>query len=256
MSEGTYSPRLQDMDSGTISVMNGSFCIQQGIPGKLTVDVKFPRPLQAGSNGRVPIILRNTGDTDVIVPTLIVSTGGRSRIRPLIAINPIPRHIPVPNPRLTTGSDPQPILMPDPLPIPTPLVPESQSERIPVTPVGPGGTLPRGGSAETEIVPHEGFAGTDGYNLCSSESANEDHLYVGERDTLQPDTPDGVWGMVWNNFMESVGQTWDSFNHRMSDVVIRGCHATREILWISRLELLMDYCQVCYAFLLQCLINI
>ena len=222
MSEGTYSPRLQDMDSGTISQMNGSFCIEQGIPGKLTVDVKFPRPLRAGSNGRVPIILRNTGDTDVIIPTVIVSTGSRSRIRPPIAINPIQRPIPVPNPRLTPGSDPQPILMPDPLPVPTPLVPEPQSERIPVPPVGPGGTLPRGGSAETEteIVPDEGFAGTDGYNLCSSGSANDDHLYVGERGNLQPpDTPDGVWDMVWNNFMESVGQTWNSFNRRMSDVV-------------------------------------
>ena len=221
MSEGTYSPRLQDMDSGTISQMNGSFCIQEGIPGKLTVDVKFPRPLRAGSNGRVPIILRNTGDTDIIIPTVIISTGGQSRIRPPVTINPIPRPIPVPNQRLTPGPDPQPTVMPEPL-RPTPPIPEPQSERIPVPPVGPGGTLPRGGSAETEteVVPDEGFAGTDGFNLCSSESSNEDHLYAGERDNLQPpDTPDGVWDMVWNNFMESVGQTWDSFNHRMSDVV-------------------------------------
>ena len=220
--EGTYSPQLQDMDSGSVSQMNGSFCIQEGIPGKLSVDIQFPRPLRAGSTGRVPIILRNRGDTDVNIPTVIVTTGGRSRIRPPVAIRPIPRPIPIPNPRQISGSDPQPIQRPGPAPILRPPAPEPQSERIPVPPVGLGGILPRGGSAEieTEVVPDEDFAGTDGYNFCSSENAKEEHLYAGERDNLQPpDTPDNVWDMVWDNFKESVGSTWDTFNQRMSEVV-------------------------------------
>ena len=220
--EGTYSPQLQDMDSGSVSQMNGSFCIREGVPGKLTVDIQFPRPLRAGSTGRVPIILRNRGDTDVNIPTVIVTTGGRSRIRPPVAIRPIPRPIPIPNPRQISGSDPQPIQRPGPAPILRPPAPEPQSERIPVPPVGLGGTLPRGGSAETEteVVPDEDFAGTDGYNFCSSENAKEEHLYAGERDNLQPpDTPDNVWDMVWDNFKESVGSTWDTFNQRMSEVV-------------------------------------
>lgn len=225
--EGVYSPRLHDMDSGDVSQINSTFCIREGIPGKMTVDVQFPRPLRAGSNGRVPIIIRNTGDTDIIIPTLITTTGDNSGIRPVRdtpnTVRPIPRPIPRPNPRPPLGPGPVPTPVQRPLsprlPFPKPF---EQEETIPVPHTGPGGILPPRGFTEfeTEVVPEDGFAGMDEFNLCSSGISIEDHIYAGERDNLKPpDTPDGIWDMVWDNFRESVGSTWKSFNQRMSEVV-------------------------------------
>lgn len=235
--EGIYSPQLQDMDTKIVSQMNSRFCIREGIPGRMTVDVKVPGPTRAGTNARIPIIIRNTGNTDITIPTLILGTGNESGIvggsdRPVTVrrppqltpdpIRPTPM-IPPPTPSEPTPSEPTPS---EPTPSePTPTEPEpeipppksNQEERVPLPSMGPGGMLPPDGSVaqdETEVM---GCAPMDEFNVCDSGNSIDTHGY--EKSNFQPpDVPDIPFDIVWDNFMESVGPSWSSFNQRMSEV--------------------------------------
>ena len=209
--EGMYSPRLQNLDTGSVSEMKSSFCIREGIPGRMTVDINTPGSLRAGDSARVPIVIRNTGNTDINIPTLVLGTGNGSSIvsmpdRPITVRRP-----PTPDPSQPPTPDPQP---PDPEPV-------QQEERIPMPPNGPGGMLPpkREAKDDTVIKPYRIRGGRDKFDVCDSGNSKSKHPYADQRDDLQPpDVPEGTFDMVWDNFMESVGPSWDTLNQRMSEV--------------------------------------
>ena len=188
-----YTTQLRDNESGKITQMNSSFRISENIPGRLSVNVRPPRPLRAGSTGRVQMTIENTGFTDISVPSLILQTGGNSLVHPLDT--------------------------------PAAVEPAAQYEFLPLPPSGPGGILAPCGSTTVDIaaVPNEEFGIEDIVTLCNTqplaEDSTESHAFADQRDELKPpEIPDDVWEDIWDNFMESVGPDWDTFNQRMSEV--------------------------------------
>ena len=215
---GMYSARLVDQDSGSIAQLNNSFRISEGMPGQLSAFLRPPRPLRAGASGRVSISIQNVGNTDLLIPVMTLQSDGNALFRQLDESSP------------------------------TDYV--SEYNFIPLPDTGPGGILPPGAFAqlEFEVIPRGGFVGREPLQLSYARVLTQPHAYVDRRDDLKPpEIPDSVWDIIWNNFLESVGTTWGSFNQRISEIANQFSLCQKKVFSIQEL---VDYqLRVAYGIL-------
>ena len=215
---GMYSARLVDQDSGSIAQLNNSFRISEGMPGQLSAFLRPPRPLRAGASGRVSISIQNVGNTDLLIPVMTLQSDGNALFRQLDESSP------------------------------TDYV--SEYNFIPLPDTGPGGILPPGAFAqlEFEVMPRGGFVGRESLQLSYARDLTQPHAYVDRRDDLRPpEIPDNVWDIIWNNFLESVGTTWGSFNQRISEIANQFSLCQKKVFSIQEL---VDYqLRVAYGIL-------
>ena len=186
---GVYSARLTDNGRRRSNQLNNSFSIQEGIPGQLAVRVIAPQRLVFNATGRVTISLQNVGNTDILVPILTIQSSGNALFRQLDEAAPL----------------------------------ESFAEYtfIPTPLSGPGGILsPLAISQiEFEVFPRDEFFGDETIIVTQFDNLTEPHAYLDAKDALKPEEmPNHVWDIIWNNFLESVGTTWQSFNQRVSEI--------------------------------------
>ena len=186
---GMYTAKLTDTTTGQYAQLNNSLEIAQGIPGQLSVLVTPPRRLRAGATGRISLYVHNTGNTDILTPLMTLRTGGNALVRQLDE---------------SIFADYA-----------------TEFNFLPLPTKGPGGILPPGASSQIyfDVVPRNGFEGRDTVQFSYIQDAQkiEPHAYLEQKSELKPpDIPDSVWDSVWQNFLNSMGETWGSFHDRVS----------------------------------------
>lgn len=206
---GVFIVQLIDQQTRSIAQLNNSFTITEGLPGHLSVQVRPPRPLRAGSPGMITVTIENDGSSDLLIPMMILQTGGSSVIRLLHE----------------SGSADS----------------TTQYNFIPVPNNGPGGILRPGDivQLEFEITPRDDFIGSDQLTLSYIQNLNDSHFYINKRDQLKPphiSTP--IWEVIWDNFIESVGTTWGSLNQRVSEMATQFSLSKQRVFDINNL---IDY---------------
>ena len=208
LSAGLYGVQLTDTVTSAVTRLNSSFHIAEGIPGQLSVVVRPPRPLRAGTIGTLELYVRNTGNTDALTPLLTLQSEGNALIQ---------------------------------------IVGESSSGRssqisfYPITTNGPGGIFPPNVGVQVflDVIPRDGFAGRERLRVFYVEEDTEPHSYLDQRDALKPSSiPEEVWDIIWSNFQDSVGTTWATFNRRMSEVATEFSLVQKKVY---SLEELVDY---------------
>lgn len=187
---GNYSVQLTSTKSGTFTCLNNSFSIIQGIAGQLSVNIIPPRALRSGDIGEVNILLQNTGNVDLLAPLLSLKTGRNAGLRLVDSINPIDF--------------------------------SSQLYFIGLPLNGPGGILLPGATSELtfQIAPvNSRFTGRVSMQLETYNNGSEPHDYINQKSSLKPQAiPIEIWGVIWNNFLSSVGTTRQSFQQRISEI--------------------------------------
>jgi hypothetical protein len=215
---GAYSAHLINQDSGSTAQLNNSFRIGEGVPGQLSVSLRPPRPLRAGASGRVSVSVQNVGNTDLQIPLMTLQSDGNVLMRQL-------------DERASNDY-------------------VSEYNFIPLPATGPGGILPPGAFAqlEFEVIPRGEFVGRESLQLRYAEDLTEPHAYLDRKDDLKPpEVPDHVWDIIWNNFLESVGTTWGSFNQRISEIATQFSLCQKKVFSIQDL---VDYqLRVAYGIL-------
>ena len=182
---GTYSVQLRNLGTNDTAELSDSLTIFDGIPGQSSIDMSAPDSLRAGDNGTVTIIVKNTGNTDILTPCLSLQTTSEVVFHML-------------NERTS-----------------------SVLNILAVPSIGPGGILPPGASAKlnVEISPTilNNFIGDA--ELFEIPDTNENHTYYHLKDILQPENvPDDIWEVIWSNFLDAVGTTWSSLKNQMSEI--------------------------------------
>jgi hypothetical protein len=206
---GVFMVRLIDLQTGSIAQLNNSFTITEGLPGHLSVQVRPPRPLRAGSPGMITVAIENDGNSDLLIPLMILQTGGSSVVR----------HV-----HESDSADPT-----------------TQYNFIPIPNNGPGGILRPGEivQLEFEVTPMDDFVGSDQLTLSYIQNLNDSHFYINQRDQLKPPHISApIWDVIWYNFIESVGTTWGSLNQRISEMVTQFSLSKQRVFDINTL---IDY---------------
>lgn len=206
---GIFTARLVDLQTGSNAQLNNSFTIVEGLPGHLSVQVRPPRPLRAGSSGMITVTIENDGNSDLLVPLMILQTGGSSFVRLL---------------HESVSADSS-----------------IQYNFIPIPSDGPGGILRPGEivQLEFEVTPQDNFVGSDRLTLSYVQNLDDSHFYFNKKDQLKPPhISTTIWDVIWDNFIESVGTTWGSLNQRISEVATQLSLSKQRVFDINSL---IDY---------------
>lgn len=212
---GTYSVQLMNTKTNAVTRLNSSFQVGEGIPGQLSVVVRPPRPLRAGTIGTLEIYVRNSGNTDILTPLLTLQSEGNALFQ---------------NARDSFSSESAP-----------------QISFFPTASNSPGGILPPGVDAQMlfDVIPRGGFSGRERLRVSYVEDDTEPHAYLDQKNALKPSSiPEEVWDIIWSNFLDSVGTTWATFNRRMSEVLTEFSLVQKKVYSI---EELVNY-QLCIAY--------
>ena len=188
---GMYTAKLTDTTTGEATQLNNSLEIAPGIPGQLSVLVSPPRPLRAGANGTVSLYIRNTGNTDILTPLMTLQTGGSALVR-LLDENSLADYA-------------------------------TEVNFLPLPTNGPGGILPPGASTQAyfHVIPRNTRIRQEivQFSHVEDTQSTEPHAYLEQKSELKlPGVPDHVWDIVWQNFLDSVGETWGSLHNRISEI--------------------------------------
>lgn len=186
---GEYSVHLTDEKTGSVAQLNDSFTIATGIPGRLTVNVQPPRALRSGEVGDVMVQIRNTGNTDLLSPHLVLVTRDQAIFRLL--------------------DDSGPIDFTD------------QIDFLGLSLEGPAGILAPGTSTQVNfrVAQLSGAVNQARFGIRIQNNASAPHAYLNRKSSLRPVfTPTDVWDTIWENFIRSVGTTQQTFTQRISEI--------------------------------------
>ena len=189
ISVGYYSVQLLDVSEGSVAILNSSLQIISGIPGKLSISTESPRPLRSGENGTATVHIRNVGYTDIPTPLLVLQSSEMLTFSLMIS-----------------GFEEKP---------------SSYFAFFPIPAEGPGGIIPPQSVNQLlfKVFTTEGFVGREILQLSQIEATNEFHDFVYNKESLRPSVvPDDVWDLIWENFLDSCGTSWESFQSRMNEV--------------------------------------
>ena len=189
ISVGYYCVQLLDVSEGSVAILNSSLQIISGIPGKLSISTESPRPLRSGENGTATVHIRNVGYTDIPTPLLVLQSSERLSFSLMVR-----------------GFEEKPT---------------SYFVFFPIPAEGPGGIIPPQSLNQLlfKVFPNEEFVGREILQLSQIEATNEFHDFVYNKESLRPSVvPDDVWDMIWENFLDSCGTSWESFQSRMNEV--------------------------------------
>lgn len=188
---GMYTVKLTDTTTGAAAQLNNSLEVAPGIPGQLSVLVRPPRPLRAGASGRISLYISNTGNTDILTPLMTLQTRGSALVR-LLDENSLADYA-------------------------------TELNFLPLPTSGPGGILPPGASTQAyfDVMPRHNLVQRESVQFSHVEDtqSTEPHPYLEQKSELKlPGVPDHVWDVVWQNFLDSVGETWGSLHNRISQI--------------------------------------
>ena len=218
MEIGNYTARLTNEVTGIVANLSSSFRVAEGIQGQLSVTVRQPGALRAGSSGRIEIFIQNTGNTDLLTPMMTLQTQGNALLQQL------DENINVP--------------------------PSAEIFFLPLPSKGPGGVIRPGGTAQVffQIAPTAGFTGREVLQLTYVEEAEEPHIYLSRRDSLKPtEIPEEIWDTIWSNFLDSVGTVWATFHRRVSEVATEYSVVQRKTYSID--EIVNHQLRLAYGYL-------
>ena len=204
---GTYSVRLTDLATNESTHLMDVFEIVTGIRGKAAVSMSAPRTIRVGGNGRISILLKNTGNTDVPIPIMSLRTSGKSVVH-------------FDNEDFNAAP---------------------QTNFIALPSKGPGGILPPKAisSISLELQSLGNVPLTELIHLSAVPDSQEPHSYVNKKNTLKPSNiPKDIWDLIWSNFISSIGNTWSSLRYRISDISNELVHSGKII---HSLDELLDF---------------
>ena len=123
---------------------------------------------------------------------------------------------------------------------------------LPLPTKGPGGILPPGASSQIyfDVIPRAGFEGRDTvrFSRIQDTQNSEPHAYLEQKSELKPpDVPENVWEFIWQNFLNSVGETWGSLHERVSKIVTELSLVQKKVFSID--EIISYQLQVANGFL-------
>ena len=210
---GMYTAQLTNTMTGAVTQLARSFEIAQGVPGQVAARLLLPGTLsiRGRSRGTITVLVANRGNTDILIPLMKLSTGGRSIIQLVDGT-------------FTTGFSSEVNFLPNPN-------------------SGPAGILPPGVTAQVRFNLILASGGRtrirDPIRLSYIENPEDQHDYVNMKDDLRPSTIEPrAWDIIWQNFMSSVGTTWGSLNRRVSEVATELSMFGRKI---HTIESVVDY---------------
>lgn len=215
---GNYTATLTNGLTGSSVNISNSFRVAEGIPGQLSVSVRRPGALRAGTTGRLEISIQNSGNTDILTPMMTLQSQGNVRLHYLDESNAAP--------------------------------PTSEVFFLPLPSRGPAGIIPPGGTAHVifQVIPNAGFSGREAIQLSYIEEDEEPHVYVNSRDSLRPtDVPEEIWDEIWLNFLESMGTVWATFHRRVSEVATEYSLAQKKVYSID--EIVNYQLRLAYGYL-------
>lgn len=186
---GTYTPMLIDKKDGEVATLSGGFEVGAGIPGRLSMNAQAPRFLSGGERTVVSIYFLNVGDSDIYPPVLIASSSTGVALLRLLDEDASKEY-------------------------------STQIVFLPTSDVGPGGIIPPGGYSQVYFQVQSRFVtGGDTIVISNIPDKNEPHIYLDQKVNLKPsEMPMHVWEMIWSNFLQSVGSTWNSLTRRLSEI--------------------------------------
>lgn len=215
---GNYSIRLTDQQSGDTAQLNNSITIATGIPGQLAVSIQPPRALRVGEEGEILVNIQNDGNTDLLSPHLVLMSQNQVTFRLLDETD-------------TTGSS-------------------DQIDFLGLSLEGPAGILPPGArtTVEFRVAQVTAMPNRARYQLKNRINGSAPHPYVNRRSSLRPTyIPPDVWDTVWDNFLQSVGTTQESFKERLSEIASEFSLLGKRLYSVQ--EMVQFQLQVSFGFL-------
>ena len=211
LSIGPYVIQLIDTKTNQVAQLRNSFTISSGIPGQVSVSIDAPRNLLRGESTIINLFVQNTGNTDIRTPIVFIRSSRNVQL-----------HI------VDTGGEADDDYAQELLFLPVPFY-------------GPSGIISPGVTTKTllRVLPNNfsfPFSDVLSVSFLDERELDYPHLYVERKQELKPkDVPDDSWNIIWNNFLDSVGETWCSMTNRLSDIANELSMGQRKIKSVDEL---------------------